>query len=64
MSNETVPKVKADIVYEEEHPVLYEAKDGIAYLTLNRSISSFAVAGALYQSRRLHKYIRVVSPAG
>jgi enoyl-CoA hydratase len=36
MSNETVPKVDADIVYEEEHPVLYETKNGIAYLTLNR----------------------------
>ena len=36
MSNETVPKVEADIVYEEEHPVLYKANDGIAYLTLNR----------------------------
>ena len=38
MSNETVPKVETDIVYEEEHPVLYEAKDGIAYLTLNLSL--------------------------
>jgi len=36
MSNETVPKVDADIVYEEENPVLYEVQDGIAYLTLNR----------------------------
>ena len=36
MSNDTVPKVEADIVYEEEHPVLYDVNDGIAYLTLNR----------------------------
>ena len=36
MSNETVPKVEANIVYEEESPVLYDVEDGIAYLTLNR----------------------------
>jgi len=35
-SNETVPKVEVDIVYEDEPPVLYEVKDRIAYLTLNR----------------------------
>ena len=36
MSNETVPKVDVDIVYEEEQPVLYEVDGAIAYLTLNR----------------------------
>ena len=36
MSNETVPKVDVDIVYEEENPVLYDLDSGIAYLTLNR----------------------------
>ncbi len=36
MSSETVPKVEADIVYEEESPVLYEVDGAIAYLTLNR----------------------------
>jgi len=36
MTNETVPKVKAEIVYEEENPVLYEVEEGIAFLTLNR----------------------------
>ncbi len=36
MSNETVPKVEADIVYEETHPVLFEVEGAIAYLTLNR----------------------------
>lgn len=34
--NETVPKVKSDPVYEEEHPVLYEVDGQTAYLTLNR----------------------------
>ena len=36
MSNETVPKVEVDIVYEEEQPVLYELDGPVAYLTLNR----------------------------
>ena len=36
MSNETVPKVDVDIIYEEENPVLYDLDSGIAYLTLNR----------------------------
>jgi len=36
MTNDTVPKVNADIVYEEENPVLYAVEDGVAYLTLNR----------------------------
>lgn len=36
MTNETVSKVKAEIVYEEENPVLYEVEEGIAFLTLNR----------------------------
>jgi len=36
MSNETVPKVEADIVYEVDQPVLYEVEGGVAYLTLNR----------------------------
>lgn len=35
-SNETVDRVDADIVYEEDNPVLYEVKERIAYLTLNR----------------------------
>lgn len=34
--NETVPKVDVDIIYEEEHPILYEVEGNIAYLTLNR----------------------------
>lgn len=34
--NETVPKVEASVVYEDEAPVLYEVQDGIAFLTLNR----------------------------
>jgi len=36
MTNETIPKVDVDIVYEEDNPVLYETKSGIAFLTLNR----------------------------
>ena len=36
MSDDLIPKVDADIVYEEEHPVLYDVEGGIAYLTLNR----------------------------
>lgn len=36
MSNETVPRVDADVVYEEEFPVLYGVEGGTAYLTLNR----------------------------
>ena len=37
MNNETVPKVDVDIVYEEENPVIYQKKDNIAFLTLNRT---------------------------
>jgi enoyl-CoA hydratase len=36
LANETVDRVAIDIVYEEEHPVLYEVDGPIAYLTLNR----------------------------
>jgi len=36
MSNETVPKVDVDIVYEEAQPVLYGVEDRTAYITLNR----------------------------
>lgn len=36
MENETVNKVKSDIVYEEAEPVLYATEGAIAYLTLNR----------------------------
>ncbi len=34
--NETIDRVDIDIVYEEEHPVLYETQGTTAYLTLNR----------------------------
>lgn len=37
MSNETDPKVAADVVYEEENPVIYKKNDNIAFLTLNRT---------------------------
>lgn len=35
-ANETVGRVTTDILYEEEHPVLYKVDGPIAYLTLNR----------------------------
>ena len=37
MNNETIPKVDVDVVYEEEDPVIYQKKDNIAFLTLNRT---------------------------
>ena len=37
MNNETIPKVDVDVVYEEENPVIYQKKDNIAFLTLNRT---------------------------
>ncbi|MBT3593393.1 MAG: enoyl-CoA hydratase [Hellea sp.] len=37
MNNETIPKVDVDVVYEEESPVIYQKKDNIAFLTLNRT---------------------------
>ena len=37
MNNETIPKVDVDDVYEEESPVIYQKKDNIAFLTLNRT---------------------------
>jgi len=37
MNNETIPKVDMDVVYEEESPVIYQKKDNIAFLTLNRT---------------------------
>ena len=37
MNNETIPKVDVEVVYEEESPVIYQKKDNIAFLTLNRT---------------------------
>jgi enoyl-CoA hydratase len=57
-SNETVPRVDTEIVYEEDTPILYEVKDSIAYVTLNRpkfhnsqnSQMLYALDDALYKA--------------
>jgi hypothetical protein len=64
MNNETIPKVDVDVVYEEENPVIYQKKDNIAFLTLNRTKyhnEDFEKVSKCQYNLQMHQSILVAS---